>query len=66
MADLLTVVEVAERLRVPKERVYTLISEGRIPAFRLSPRRIRVSSDELNRWLALHHTGEAHAPEHVA
>jgi excisionase family DNA binding protein len=51
---LLTVAEVAERLRLSRWSVYRLIESGRVPAIRLgsgvmSP--IRVSETELAEWL---------------
>jgi excisionase family DNA binding protein len=41
---LLTIPEVAERLRVCRATVYRLVAEGRIPAVRISSGAIRVPS----------------------
>jgi len=52
-ATLLTVSEVAERLRCPRAHVYRLIERGQLPAFRLGDGRgpIRIREDELEAWL---------------
>ncbi len=42
MCRLLTVREVADRLRVCRATVYRLVAEGRIPAVRISSRTIRM------------------------
>ena len=48
----LTVGEVAEILGLSRPRTYQLVSEGRIPAVRTGPRRIRVPRAALDEWLA--------------
>jgi len=47
----LTTAEVARELRVPKERVYFLISESDLPAVRLGEKSLRVSRADLDLWL---------------
>lgn len=49
---LLTAYEVAERLRVPVDRVRRMIRNGELECIRLSQRGIRVDSTVLERWLA--------------
>ena len=52
MADqLLTVAELAGRLRVSKSTAYGLVREPGFPAVRIG-RQIRIPTDELRAWLA--------------
>jgi excisionase family DNA binding protein len=52
MGSLLTVKEAASRLKMSQQSAYRLIREGRCGAVvRLSPRRIRISEEMLNRWI---------------
>ncbi len=48
---LLTVPEVAAQLGMNPRHVYRLIDEGRLPAVRLSERRLRVPRAALEAWL---------------
>jgi excisionase family DNA binding protein len=52
-SPLLTVPEVAAHLGVSRQHVYRLISEGRLPAVRLSERRLRVPRPALEAWLQM-------------
>lgn len=61
LPPLLTVAEVSQRLRIPRERVYGLISDGSLKAYRLSPRRLRVDADHLDAWVASRGTSSADA-----
>ena len=58
-AALLTVAEVAERLRCSEPTVRRRIHEGELPAHRLGEGRsgLRVRAGELETWLASHATG---------
>jgi len=47
---LLRVNVVAERLGIPVRTVYRLIESGALPACKLSPRGLRVSAAELERY----------------
>ena len=47
----LTFRDVAERLGVPVKSVYELYYKQGLPVTRLSPRRLRVREDELEKWL---------------
>ena len=47
----LTVLEVAEELRIPRTRCYDLIAAGELPAVRIGERSIRVNRAELERFL---------------
>lgn len=49
-AELLTVAEAAERLRVSRPTLYRLISRGDMPALRVGGQ-IRLDAQELERWL---------------
>ena len=51
---LLTMREVAERLRVSRSYAYAMVRAGRLPVVRLGPRAIRVDAAVLDRWLAAH------------
>lgn len=52
MPAVLTVEEVAELMRVDRKTAYAAIAEGGIPGVRRIGRCIRISRDELLRWLA--------------
>lgn len=56
----LTVEEVADLMRVDRKTAYSAIAEGGIPGVRRIGRCIRVSRDELLRWLA---EGQGNAPK---
>lgn len=43
--------EVAELLRVDKQRVYELVRTNRIPVIRIGDRQYRFAADAINRWL---------------
>jgi excisionase family DNA binding protein len=49
--QLLTVEEAAQRLSVGRSRMYELVESGKVPAKRLSGRRIRISEAELERYI---------------
>ena len=51
--ELLTVSEVAERLKMNQQTVRNWIDKGDLPATRVGSRRVRVSESELNRFLKL-------------
>lgn len=48
----LTIPEVAGLIGASVERTYQMAAQGRLPAVRLSPRRIRVPREALDRWIA--------------
>jgi excisionase family DNA binding protein len=50
--EMLTVPEMAARLRISRVRAYSLIEEAGIPYVRLSERRIRIPRDLFESWLA--------------
>ena len=49
--QILVAQEVAEMLRVDKQRVYELVRTKRIPVIRLGDRQYRFSSEAVRRWL---------------
>jgi len=49
--EILTVSEVAKYLRVQRADAYRLLNEGKIPYFKLSPKRTRVRKADLERYL---------------
>jgi len=51
MIELLTVAEVAKKLRVKKSFVYELISQKKIAVVKMSERRTRIPSDELSKYI---------------
>lgn len=48
---LLTVAEVERELRLGRTRVYQLLRAGEIPSIRLGNRAIRVTREDLRRWI---------------
>jgi len=48
--EYLKVPEVAQVLRIARSRAYELVAEGEIPSVRIG-RSVRVSREELDRWL---------------
>ena len=56
--ELLTVPEVAQRLKMSKSKVYLLCQRGKIPTITLG-KSVRVPRDELEEWLRRQiHEGE--------
>lgn len=49
--QILVAEEVAELLRVDKQRVYELVRTKQIPVIRLGERQYRFSADAVERWL---------------
>lgn len=49
--ELLTISEVARRLKISRDRAPEWLRQRRIPLLRLSPRRIRVRETDLQAWL---------------
>ncbi|MER3399506.1 MAG: hypothetical protein C4316_13445 [Chloroflexota bacterium] len=54
--ELLTVLEVARRLRISRSLAYLLVVRGEIPAIRIG-KLIRVPADALEAWIAAHTRG---------
>lgn len=50
--ELLVAEEVAELLRVDKQRIYELVRSKRIPVIRLGERQYRFSITAIEKWLA--------------
>lgn len=46
-----TIKEVSKRLGVAEATVRKLVHEGEIPSIRISPRRIIIPNEMLNRWM---------------
>jgi excisionase family DNA binding protein len=53
-ADLLTVAEAAKALRVSTITIHRWVKQGRLTAYRVGPRAVRISGSELTRLLAPH------------
>ena len=51
-APLLTAVQVAELLSVPKPRVWSMSRRGEIPTVRIGPREVRYRAEDIERWIA--------------
>lgn len=54
-SSLLTVKEVASKLRISRQQVCNLCREGKLPHYRVGKRAIRVSENELARFLEAAH-----------
>lgn len=50
----LTVAETADRLRLCKQTIYTLIESGKIPVIKLGPKSFRIDEFELQRYINAH------------
>ncbi len=50
--SLLTAVQVAELLSVPKTRVWSMSRRGEIPTVRLGPREVRYRPADIEQWIA--------------
>jgi excisionase family DNA binding protein len=46
--------QVAKRLNVSERTVTRYVSEGRLPAVRLSPRAVRFDPESVERWIRNH------------
>ena len=51
MEKLLTCEQVSEIFSLSKYTIYNLVSESRIPCFRINKRLVRFRESELERWL---------------
>ena len=49
---LLTAVEVAELLAVPRTRVWSMSRRGEIPTVRIGPREVRYRPQDIDQWIA--------------
>ena len=49
---LMTAVEVAELLAVPKTRVWSMSPRGEIPTVRIGPREVRYRREDIDIWIA--------------
>ena len=49
---LLTAVQGAQLLAVPKTRVWSMSRRGEIPTVRLGPREVRYRPEDINAWIA--------------
>jgi excisionase family DNA binding protein len=49
---LLTAVQVAELLAVPRTRVWSMSRRGEIPTVRLGPREVRYRPADIDAWIA--------------
>jgi excisionase family DNA binding protein len=49
--QILVVDEVAELLRVDRQRIYELVRTNQLPVIRLGQRQYRFDSDAIHRWL---------------
>jgi excisionase family DNA binding protein len=52
MTKLHTIPEAAEILRIAPERLYEIAARGDIPVVRLSERRLRITDEALDDWIA--------------
>ena len=49
---LLTAVQVAELLAVPRTRVWSMSRRGEIPTVRIGPREVRYRPEDIDAWIA--------------
>lgn len=62
--ELLTVSEVAQKLKLDRATVYRLIEAGKLPVFRLpGGRTVRVPARALAEWIERHTYGQARTGE---
>src|SRR3954470_21351879 len=61
-ADLLTVAEAAKALKVSPITVHRWLKQGRLTAYRVGPRAIRISRSELTRILVPHDNAKPVSP----
>lgn len=66
VAQWLTIAEVAQRLGLSTRTVRQMITDRRIPAARINSRVIRVSSDDLQRYLNRHTVPSVSCPANAA
>lgn len=50
--SLLTAVQVAEMLAVPKARVWSMSRRGEIPTVRIGAREVRYRPEDIDKWIA--------------
>lgn len=50
-SQLLVAEELAELLRVHRQRIYELVRSGKLPAIRVGERQYRFSADAVRRWI---------------
>ena len=51
MTNLLTIKEVASRLKMNKFTIYRKVESGELPSVRLGSRAVRVDEKDLNAWI---------------
>ena len=52
---LLTAVQVSGYLRLSVKTIYNMVSEGRLPCYRINKRIVRFVKEEIDQWLLLVH-----------
>jgi excisionase family DNA binding protein len=60
---LLTAVQVAELLSVPKTRVWSMSRRGEIPTVRLGPHEVRYRPEDIDQWIARRTTSRPHGTQ---
>lgn len=55
MSQVLTYKQTAEVLGLPLGTLYSMVSKGQIPHFRMGGRLVRFSKDEIEKWLFAKH-----------
>lgn len=55
MTDILDYKQATEFLGLPIGSLYAMVSQRRLPHFRIGPRCVRFNRNELERWLAAKH-----------
>lgn len=51
MTTLLTINEVADRLKLTRGWVRQLVRDGEIPSLKLGPKSVRIKESDLERWM---------------
>lgn len=52
MSQLLTPIQISDYLRLSLKTIYNMVSEGRLPCYRVNKRCVRFNKEQIDEWLA--------------